>query len=428
MNLTIHQYAISSVQWGNENAYKAGRLTIDRDAMVSRLESDGAFQDLVLTDLELIHPHTGTRIINIFDVLPAHARLGEGATDYPGLLGPMQTAGGGLSAQLADFSLLALSSLPNRYNKVLDKDGPGAELSPYGSHVHIAFRAEPRRPDMKRNDYFIQLKKMGLRLGAYLAGIAGNSPSPPSSSAVYSLDPRPDGLPRAVYVCMLASLQNWEKGEPILYGNDMANMIPTVLHPNELLDGAVVAQNFNLGIDSWSLVNNPVVKELYARHGKELNFAGVVIYASHVTRDQRERSVEMTCNLVKHILRADMAVFTKVGGGIPESDVMIAVENLEAQGVTTAAILWSQWGDGTVNDILSAFSPAADALASVGINDVMLRLPPQERVVGGETLDPLSDDPGAPPQPADKEIVLRCRELCGAINQLGASKVALIER
>ncbi|MDR0469418.1 MAG: glycine/sarcosine/betaine reductase component B subunit [Peptococcaceae bacterium] len=435
MKLIIDEYRIASIQWGTSHVYEQGALTLSKDAVKSFLENEACADELTLTELDLICPGTKTRVINIFDVLPAHARLGDGAVDFPGFVGPVQSVGDGHSAQLTDFSVLALSSLPSRYLKVLDKAGPGAQLSPYGSQFHVAFKAAPRDPDMKRSDYFVALKKMGLLLGGYLARIAALSPSSPPRTVEYSLQSSSnnlqsssDSLPKAVYVCMLASLQNWDKGEPILYGNDLANMAPTILHPNEFLDGAAVAQNFNLGTDTYSFINHPIIKELYARHGKDLDFAGVVVNASHITRDQRERSAMMTCNLVKHTLKADMAIFTKVGGGIPESDVMTAMESLEKQGVSTAAVIWCQWGDGTVKDTLSAFSPAADALVSVGINDVMLRLPPQDRVIGGVSLDPLSDDPEAPPQPADQEIALRCRELCGAINQLGAANVSLAVR
>ena len=428
MRLNVKEYTITSVGWGEGNAYADGRLTLDKSGLAGFLEGESDLRDIRLTGMELVGPGEKARVINIFDVLPAHARLGEGAVNYPGMLGPMQAVGDGLSARLADFAVLAVSSMPSRYLKVLDKDGPGAELTPYSAHHHLAFMAEPRDPAMKGSDYFIALKKMGLKLGVYLARIAALSACAPARAFEYSLDAPVADLPRAAYVCMLASLQNWEKGEPILYGNDLANMTPTILHPNEILDGAVVAQNFNLGIDTYSFVNHPIVRELYDRHGKDFDFAGVVVCASHVTRDSRERSAFMTRNLVRHVLKADMAVFTKVGGGIPESDVMTAIEMLEAEGVTTAAVIWCQLGDGTVRDTLSAFSPAADALVSVGINDITLRLPPLGRVIGGDYLDPLSDDPGALPQPAAGEINLRCRELCGAINQLGASAVSLTIR
>ena len=426
VKLTIDQYRVTSLEWGDKNAYKDGRLTISKEGINDYLAKIEALSDIVLTDMELICPGTSTRVINIFEVLPAHLRLGEGASNFPGVLDPIQAVGDGASAALSDFSILALSIMPSRYLKTLDKDGPGTLLTPYSSHHHLAFMAEPRQPGMNQSDYNVLVKKMGLALGTYLTRIAAAT-SAPADVAEYSLDTPPTGLPRVVYVCMLASLQNWDKGEPILYGSDLSNMIPTILHPNELLDGAVVAQNFNLGIDTYSFVNNPVVQSLYERHGKDVDFVGIVACGSHVTRNQRERSVQMICKLAKDILGADMAILTKTGGGIPESDVMMTVENLEKRGVTTVPIIWAHWGDGTIKDILTAYSPAADAMVSVGVNDAMFDLPGQKHVFGGDAIAPLSDDPGAAPMPAHEPIRLRYREFCGAINQLGASPIALLE-
>jgi sarcosine reductase len=278
---------------------------------------------------------------------------------------------------------------------------------------------------MDQAEYYKQLKKIGLRIGTYLAKSV--TIAPPDQTVTYTLATGAQGLPRVVYVCMLSSLQNWEKGEAILYGNDLAGMLPTLLHPNELLDGAVIAQNFNLGIDTYTFLNNPVIKGLYNRHGKEVRFVGVVVCVSNVTRKQLECSVQMTTKLAADILAADLAIITKVGGGIPESDVMLIIESLERKGVHTSGIIWSHLGDGTIKDLLTAYSPAANALASVGINDASVTLSEQERVVGGIEVEPFSDDPEDKPQPAHGAIRVRYRDICGAINQLGASRVALVE-
>ena len=430
MKLTIKEYPISSLEWGSETSYKAGRLTISKEAVVDFIKNCDDFADIELTDLELVCPKTPTRVINIFDVLPAHARLGENKCNFPGVLDPIQTVGDGVSAKLGNFSLLAISSLPGRFNKILDKDGAAAPYSPYSGHFHLAFVAQPKRAEMSQSDYYILLKKMGLKIGVFLAQTAAAT-SEAADTSVYCLDmppaPQAGKLPRAVYVCMLASLQIWDKGEPILYGNDLQNMLPTILHPNELLDGCMIAQNFTLGIDTYSFLNNPVVLELYEKHGKELDFAGVVACACHTAHTQRVLSVQMICKLTKDILGAEMATMTKLGGGIPESDVMSVVDNLEKRGVATVPIIWSHWGDGTIKDILTIYPQAANAMVSVGINDAELQLPKQERVVGGDVIAPLSDDPNAKPMPACDAVLIRCRELCGAINQLGASMVALKE-
>jgi len=425
MQLQVDEYPVSSLDWGEEDKYINGKLIINKDNLLSYLRNSEEGRELEITHLELVKPDTSTRVINVYDILPAYARIGDRVSNYPGFLEPFQIVGHGNSATLSNFSILAIASLPSRYNKVIDKSGLGAKFSPYGSHFHIALRAEAKYSGMDSNDYYKCLKKIGLRLGTYLAKLAAKEKPPATKS--YNLDPHPTGLPKVVYVCMLAALQNWDKSEGILYGDNLAGMLPTILHPNEILDGAVIAPNFNLGIDTYSFQNNPVIQELYKRHGKEIDFAGVVVSVSHVTRAQRERTVGMTANLVASVLGADMALITKVGGGIPESDVMLTIEALERIGVKTTAIMWAHLGDGTIRDILTAYSPAADALVSVGINDAWINLPEQDVVIGGREIAPLSDDPNAKPQDASSAIKIRCREVCGAINQLGASYVALRE-
>src|SRR5690606_19594215 len=147
---------------------------------------------------------------------------------------------------------------------------------------------------------------------------------------------------------------------------------------------------------------NPVVEALYNRHGKELAFSGVVVNVAHITRERRERSVLMAANLVSTVLKADLAVITKVGGGSPESDTMMLIEALEQKGVKTSAILWSHYGDGNyAGDSLSAYSPAADAVASAGVYDAWFELGPQETVIGGRTAGPFTTDPSDRARPAE---------------------------
>lgn len=422
----MRQFPVRAVSWGDTTAYRDGVLTISREELLAHLEATGDLGSLELVELALVTPDTPTRIVNILDVVGARARLGEGAVDYPGVCGPLRPIGDGVTAELQNFTVLALSTVPDLYNKLLDLSGPGAEVTPYSRFCHLAIQATPKQPDMPKPAYLSALKRLALRAGAYLARAA--AASEPASARIYTLDPQPEGLPRAVYVCMIASHQKAEAGEAILYGDDAQGLLPTILHPNELLDGAVISPIWNLGIDTYSFQANPVVEALYNRHGKELAFSGVVVNVAHITRERRERSVLMAANLVSTVLKADLAVITKVGGGIPESDTMMLIEALEQKGVKTSAILWSHYGDGNyAGDSLSAYSPAADAVASAGVYDAWFELGPQETVIGGRTAGPFTTDPSDRARPAEGPLKPRIRDIAGAISQLGASRVGMVE-
>lgn len=422
MLLTEYLYPVHSIQWGESTKYIGGALFIHKQDIINQLEAIGVLHDLEITNIEIVSPGTKTRIVNIFDIFPARYRMDEGAVNYPGVLGPMQTVGNGNTAVLENFAVITTSSRFNKYHKLLDMDGIGSKLSPQSKLFQVVICATPKDERLPTAKYNYCLKKIGLSIGCFLAKIASQTTAPSEKS--YTLGQAKNILPKAVYVCMLASHQISEAGEPILYGDDTAGLMPTILHPNEILDGAVITPYWSLSIDTYSLINQPVIKSLYERHQKELELAGVVVCVSHITRDKRERSAHMATQLAAEALGADIAIVTKVGGGIPESDLMMTVEMLEEKGVKTVAIVWSYVGDGSVRDSLSTFSEKADALVSAGMQDEWVTLPQQDYVIGGDKIGPFTDDPKERPVPSHEEIRVRYRDLSGAISQYGASYVA----
>ncbi|HBS93430.1 MAG TPA: beta-aspartyl-peptidase, partial [Firmicutes bacterium] len=44
-------------------------------------------------------------------------------------------------------------------------------------------------------------------------------------------------------------------------------------------------------------LNNPIIQDLYARHGKDLNFIGVIITNENVTLADKQRSSNFTAKL-----------------------------------------------------------------------------------------------------------------------------------
>ena len=426
MKLSVDEYPVSAIGWGAATAYSNGKLTLNKDELLTYLKDTARADGLKNIEFSLVEPNSETRINNIIDVLPAYARLGEGASTFPGVLGPVQTVGNGHSAELMDFSIVAVSDFPSLFNKVMDKTGPGNDISPFKPHFHLALSASPARSAMAPWEYQVALRIAGLAIGVYLAGIAAGAAAP--GRAVYEIPRVSDDLPKVVYICQLVSLQYWNKGEPVLYGNDLANMVPTIMHPNEFIDSGVVACGLQLNVDTYTFKNNPVIKELYMRHGKELDFAGVIAVAAHATRQQREFSVQMAVKLACDILHANLAVLTKVGGGVPESDVMMMIEGLEKRGVKTVGILWGHEG-GSIYEVLTAYSSMADALVSVGLEDGRTALPAIKNIVGRHEVDFKRNNPGEGTiiQDASGSLDIVYSNICGAIDQLGAGKVSFRE-
>lgn len=424
MELAIHHYRVDSVEFKAPTAFSAGCLQVDPDELRQYLQSRPELAGFRVGEMAWARPGEPVRVVNIFDVVPAYFRLGADAVQYPGAISPIRPVGQGTSAFIENLDVLVLNRRPNRNNKLLDLSGPGTQWTPQAERFHLAVDLEPVDPQVPEGVYWGALKRLGLLTGTYLARAASQAVA--QTTAYYRLDAVSPQLPRVAYVFMLASHQRPEPGQPVLYGDDVSGLLPTLLHPNEVLDGAVVSPYWNLGVDMWSYQRNPVVLELYARHGVDLAFAGVVATVAHATRPARQRSVTMAAHLVRYHLGADAAVVTKVGGGIPESDVMMTLEALEELNVRASGLIWSHLGEGGVEDSLTAYSPRADALVSAGIFDDWVDLPAMPRVIGGEQAGPFSDDANELPKPASGPLRVQFRHISGAINQLGGSRVSQV--
>jgi glycine reductase len=221
-------------------------------------------------------------------------------------------------------------------------------------------------------------------------------------------------LPRVAYVFQVHSHQRpTGLDEGILYGDPVRRMLPTAIHPNEVLDGAVLRGFMGRCVTTWATQNHPVIRALYAEHGRTLWFAGVVVTVAQATEPERVRSAFLTAGLVAHTLGADGAVFTKIGGGAPHVDMAQAAAQCERLGVKTTLLVEDMSTDGRAEGMILFDFPGVDALVTVGSAQEPLTLPAMDRVVGADDLAPRLRG----------ESRATYGALCGAIEQIGATRV-----
>ncbi|MGH8057095.1 MAG: glycine/sarcosine/betaine reductase component B subunit, partial [Candidatus Entotheonellia bacterium] len=268
-------------------------------------------------------------------------------------------------------------------------------------------------------EYHAAIRLAGLKAAVYLA--QARCQEPPDTVEVYDLPPVSrippacQDLPRVAYVFQIHSHQRptgLEEG--ILYGDNVRRLIPTVLHPNEVLDGAVLRGFMGRNATTYAIQNHPVIQDLYRRHGQDIWFAGVVVTAAQATEPERVRSALITAELVTHILGADGAIFTKIGGGAPHVDMAQAAEHCERLGVKTVLLVEEMSTDGSSEGALLFNFQHMDALVSLGNSQVTVSLPAMARVLG------IPWDIGAC-QRAAGVIEGRLGMICGAVEQVGAS-------
>jgi len=409
------------LEWTDVTALHAGPATrlvdhglgIDLDALRTLLEADRRLDGV---RLDLARPGEACRIARVFDVFAPRAR--EEGEDFPGVLGALARVGGGRTRALAGVAVVVTDQqLDNPATLALiDMSGPVATLSPFSQTHNVVVSARPA-PSATRNEYLAAIRQAGLRAAVYLARAARDVaadrvdvfdlPAPALAPAEVR------GLPRVAYVFQIHSHQRPTGiDEGILYGDPVRRMLPTLVHPNEILDGAVVRGFMGRAVTTWATQNHPVIRALYAQHGRTLWFVGVVLSVAQATEPERVRSAAMTAGLVADVLGADGAIFTKIGGGAPHVDMAQAAAQCAARGVKTTLIVEDMSTDGSEEGMLLFNFPGLDALVNVGSAQEKTMLPPMERVIGAEDQAALA---GGGPSTYGA--------ICGAIEQVGASRL-----
>jgi glycine reductase len=426
MRLELNILKIRDVRFADKTAVSGGVLSINRSQLQALLLEDRRFGGV---EIELAHPGERCRILQVLDVIEPRAKTSDGDEDFPGAVGRQVPAGKGstcvlqgTAVVLSDYSELGQGASLDPNGEIIDMFGPGAEISPYGKTHNIILLATPA-DGVTGPEYRAALKIAGLKTSAYLAK-AGKGVMP-DQTEVFELPPVTDihesspKLPKVVYIFQILTLQ-FEPipGEPVLYGKNVSDIVPTLIHPNEILDGAVIAPHRALLVQTYRIQNHPIIKELYRRHGKDLSFAGVIIMTAPNNLDDIERVSNIASCLAKYTLGADGAVLTKTGGGAPELTMARTAQRCEQLGVRTAIAMLHLGAD--IKDVkygaVTIFSmPEVDAIVSMGVPFMEFTFPAADRMIGRSRLSEGE-------LPVQGEMVRALRWVNGSLCQLGSMK------
>jgi len=419
MKLQLDTHQVSDARFGERTALDGGVLCVNRGELQALLAADARLTDL---QVELARPGESCRIVRVVDVFEPRARDPQSGPDFPGALAGNATgkrsAGDGRTAVLRGAAVVlcdpAAPGGRGGPGDFIDMSGAAAAMTPYGRCQNVVVLARPGQ-GVTLGQYQIALKIAGLKAAAYLAraGLAGH----PDSVETFALAAGPAGLPRVAYIFQVLTNQ-FEPlhGDPVLYGDNIERIVPTVLHPNELFDGALVAPYDSRFMETFTIQNHPIVQELYRRDGKDLSFAGVIITNAPNNVPEYERAATIAANLARYTLHADGAVLTKIGGGAPELTMARTAQRCEELGVKTALGFLHMGIDTTDISPKPATifnAPEIDAMVSMGAPvGLNLSLPRPERVIGDV--------------PESGHAVRQPRQVKGAMSQIGATKLMAV--
>ena len=427
MKLEIANFPVERIVLGDETLYLDGELHVSPEAVRSIMLDEEFFDDI---SVHVAHPGDSTRLIHIVDVVePRYKQSGPGCV-FPGILGPPVQAGIGRTARLEGMAVISTSGPAageSQYwrEAILDMSGPGARYSHFSQTANLVVEMSPKDPGPETPPEDIEtlntlrgsvhsqrmnvaLRKAQIALASYLAEtVSGFSPV---SVDTYELTEVDFSLPKVVYGCQVV--------RDLIYGIP-PGWQPTLLHPNELMDGAVFRLSNYLASARTTIYdqqNHPLVEDLYQRHGIDLNFLGVLLIpAGDEKLSEKELSAGYAAKLLR-MLGANGVVLSWMGGGHLAIDPMLLIRNCARAGIGTS--LMSPEMARTPDDTgFVYFAPEAEAIVSTGNFEEEVVLPRVDRVIGGKSLLMTGDDPQG-------ELTVRIGQILGATQTSGMGKLS----
>ncbi len=418
MRLEVQGFKVRGIEFGRVSGFRDGLLSVRKKELISLIAEDNRIQAV---DVVIVSPGEKTRIANVNDILEPRIKGDDSAGYYPGISARLFRAGQGKTWVLEGCAVMEIGYKPGFYGGIVDMAGEGASLTPYSRTHNVCILTKPA-PDLDLVEYGRALKLAGARASVYLARAAWDSD--PDEVRFYDLNMEGrelKDLPKVGYLFQLHS--HGDSREPFIYGANSRQYYPIILHPNEILDGAIVCGHYDLPMcmknTTYSILNHPVILDLYKRHGKELDFRGVVVAPEPTTMGEIHRTAMMAAGLMKDQLGVDGVIITKEGGGHADVDLMRNCEACEDLGIKTV-LMDNEWlgQDGAGRPSLLDMSEQANAIVSLGNGDEIVEVPPVEKVVGGDIVADIKEN-------LMGRMNLPVRSIPGAISQIGLSRMTV---
>lgn len=431
MKLKRYYYNVRDVVWADKSQYENGILRINKQDLKDLVKPIAKSVENI--DFDIVKPGENKRIIHVLDTIQPMLKVEGTGKCYSGFFSHPDTVGSGITNILRGFTVMESAPLPWESTSassgllyprdaVVDMVGPIAGMSPFSETINLVLSYH-LIDGKSSSEYDNDIRLCGLKVSEFLAQLtAGRTPD---SSEEFCIDDINPELPNVVLVWQCQNQGVY--ANTYLYGESIDNLVPTLLHPNEMLDGCIVSGNYvwpAFKVPTYLHVNHPIMLELYKRHGRELNFKGVILSRSHnPTHWHKERSANFCVKLAEY-LKADGLIMAWEGGGNAAVDGMLTIKAAETRGIKTSTITFEFGGkDGTEGDLLVDFVPEADAIVSAGSIEKEITLPEVEEVIGGELLR-LNKESGGYFPPARNQITFdTTTHIYCSGNQAGHSKL-----
>lgn len=424
MRLELYKVYVKRLLWGKKTHVTDGTLFINKTEAEELVLRDRRF---VKAGLELASPGESVRIIPVKDAVEPRVKLDD-KTYFPGFCGPMRKAGEGKTLVLDRAAVITCGPIVAFQEGFVDMSGPTAPYSPFSETYNIVLSVEPKE-GLEKHQYEAALREAGLNLAVHIAKSCAENGTEADEVKIFEKGTTAEEtlkyprLPKVVYVCM--NITQGLLHDTYLYASNLRPALPTLLHPNEVLDGAMVSGNCVSACDkntTWHHVHNPIVKALYARHGSDINFLGVIPTQESTVLDGKIRAASMNLALAQE-LGADGVIVSEEGYGNPDTDLCLNAKYFEQAGIKSVLLSDESAGTDGASQSLADATPELTGFISTGNVNEMIEAPAMEKVIGyPEAIALLSGGAEESLRP-DGSMYVELQSIIGSTAEIGYNKL-----
>jgi glycine reductase len=430
MRLEMANFPVSQVRLGSRLSYDSGKLEVDQEELTALVLQDKRVRD---ASLAVVVPGEKVRITGIRDAVEPRFKVQGKGQVFPGIFGPVASVGEGRTHRLSGMAVVTTAEYEGtiragtavQRSAILDMWGPGAEHSRFASRINLILilRLVEGLPEIEAHTAIQQAE---IVVSGRLA--EATTATAPEGIKTYDLQAVEPDLPRVVLIqgCLTDS-QHPHPGVSY-YGMPIKDSLATIIHPNELLDGAVTCDTTRATAVfpiTWDWLNHPIAMGLYQEHRHRLNFMGIILERIGFDTYQDKEVIAQNTAQLARMLRADAALVTWLGSGNAFLEVMLTIRACEQRGIKTLLLTYEYGGKDGIDFPLLYYVPEASAVVSTGTRDRWLELPAPERVVGPYEQIRILSYPGAPVVSAGEPLTLDARDMIiGGVDNWGSQSWA----
>ncbi|MCM0648388.1 glycine/sarcosine/betaine reductase component B subunit [Clostridium swellfunianum] len=382
MRLELGKIYIKDIQFGPQTKVDNGVLYVNKEELLKEIGGDERLQSI---DFDLAKPGEETRIIPVKDVIEPRVKVEGKGGIFPGFINKVDTVGSGRTHVLKGAAVVTTGKIVGFQEGIIDMSGEGAKYTPFSKTNNLVIICEPK-DGVLQHEHEEAVRMVGFKAATYL-GKAGKDVEP-DEVKVYETKPLLEQvnefpeLPKVVYVYMLQTQGLLH--DTYVYGVDAKKIIPTYIYPTEVFDGAIVSGNCVSACDknpTYVHLNQPIIEDLYERHGKDFNFLGCIITNENVYLADKQRSSDMTAKLVE-FLGADAVIISEEGFGNPDADLVMNCNKITDKGIKTVLVTDEYAGRDGSSQSLADSTPKGDAVVTGGNANEVVTLPAMKKVIG----------------------------------------------